>query len=73
MTARVAINGFGRVGRLCLRSMLERHKDHPSVCLRSTICNATIRYLPLGAVIAFRLETDGRGVRLAFALPERSK
>ena len=31
MTARVAINGFGRVGRLCLRSMLERHKDHLSV------------------------------------------
>jgi CBS domain-containing protein len=23
MTARVAINGFGRVGRLCLRSMLD--------------------------------------------------
>lgn len=31
MTARVAINGFGRVGRLCLRSMLERHKDRLSV------------------------------------------
>ena len=31
MTARVAINGFGRVGRLCLRSMLERRKDHFSV------------------------------------------
>ncbi|MGE5307071.1 MAG: type I glyceraldehyde-3-phosphate dehydrogenase [Alphaproteobacteria bacterium] len=31
MAARVAINGFGRVGRLCLRSMLERHKDHLSV------------------------------------------
>jgi glyceraldehyde 3-phosphate dehydrogenase len=31
MIARVAINGFGRVGRLCLRSMLERHKDHLSV------------------------------------------
>ena len=31
MTARVAINGFGRVGRLCLRSMLERHKDDLSV------------------------------------------
>src|SRR5215467_7512112 len=31
MTARVAINGFGRVGRLCLRSMLERHKDELSV------------------------------------------
>jgi len=27
MTARVAINGFGRIGRLCLRSMLQRHKD----------------------------------------------
>jgi glyceraldehyde 3-phosphate dehydrogenase len=31
MIARVAINGFGRVGRLCLRSMLERHRDHLSV------------------------------------------
>jgi glyceraldehyde 3-phosphate dehydrogenase len=31
MTARVAINGFGRVGRLCLRSMLERQKDQLSV------------------------------------------
>jgi len=26
MTARVAINGFGRIGRLTLRTMLERHK-----------------------------------------------
>ena len=31
MIARVAINGFGRVGRLCLRSMLERHKGELSV------------------------------------------
>lgn len=27
MTSRVAINGFGRIGRLCLRSMLQRHKN----------------------------------------------
>lgn len=27
MTTRIAINGFGRIGRLCLRAMLERHKD----------------------------------------------
>jgi len=27
MAARVAINGFGRIGRLCLRAMLERRKD----------------------------------------------
>jgi glyceraldehyde 3-phosphate dehydrogenase len=27
MTARIAINGFGRIGRLCLRNMLARHKD----------------------------------------------
>ena len=26
MTARVAINGFGRIGRLGLRTILERHK-----------------------------------------------
>ena len=31
MTTRVAINGFGRIGRLCLRTMLERHKDVLSV------------------------------------------
>lgn len=31
MTTRIAINGFGRIGRLCLRSMLERHKNLLSV------------------------------------------
>ncbi len=31
MTARIAINGFGRIGRLCLRAMLQRHKDFLSV------------------------------------------
>ena len=31
MVTRVAINGFGRIGRLCLRSMLERHKNLLSV------------------------------------------
>ncbi len=31
MTARVAINGFGRIGRLCLRAMLQRHRDALSV------------------------------------------
>ena len=31
MTPRIAINGFGRIGRLCLRSMLERHKGLFSV------------------------------------------
>ena len=31
MTARIAINGFGRIGRLCLRGMLQRHKDNLSV------------------------------------------
>ena len=31
MTIRIGINGFGRIGRLCLRSMLERHKDLLSV------------------------------------------
>lgn len=31
MAARVAINGFGRIGRLCLRSMIERHKNALSV------------------------------------------
>ncbi len=27
MITRIAINGFGRIGRLCLRAMLERHKS----------------------------------------------
>ncbi|MGB7948363.1 MAG: type I glyceraldehyde-3-phosphate dehydrogenase [Candidatus Binatia bacterium] len=31
MTARVAINGFGRIGRLALRTMLERHKKELNV------------------------------------------
>jgi glyceraldehyde 3-phosphate dehydrogenase len=31
MTARVAINGFGRIGRLGLRTMLERHKKELTV------------------------------------------
>jgi glyceraldehyde 3-phosphate dehydrogenase len=31
MAARVAINGFGRIGRLGLRAMLERHKQELSV------------------------------------------
>ncbi len=31
MAIRIGINGFGRIGRLCLRSMLERHKNQLSV------------------------------------------
>jgi glyceraldehyde 3-phosphate dehydrogenase len=31
MVSRVAINGFGRIGRLCLRAMLQHHKDTLSV------------------------------------------
>jgi glyceraldehyde 3-phosphate dehydrogenase len=31
MAKRVAINGFGRIGRLCLRTMLARHKKDLSV------------------------------------------
>jgi glyceraldehyde 3-phosphate dehydrogenase len=31
MAVKVAINGFGRIGRLCLRTMLERHKQQMSV------------------------------------------
>jgi len=27
MPTRIAINGFGRIGRLCLRAMLERHRN----------------------------------------------
>ncbi|MBI2985609.1 MAG: type I glyceraldehyde-3-phosphate dehydrogenase [Deltaproteobacteria bacterium] len=31
MATRVAINGFGRIGRLCLRTLLQRYKDILSV------------------------------------------
>ena len=31
MTTRVGINGFGRIGRLCLRAMLQRHRETLSV------------------------------------------
>jgi glyceraldehyde 3-phosphate dehydrogenase (phosphorylating) len=31
MTTRVGINGFGRIGRLALRAMIERHKDDLNV------------------------------------------
>jgi glyceraldehyde 3-phosphate dehydrogenase (phosphorylating) len=31
MTARVAINGFGRIGRLTLRTMIERHKTNLTI------------------------------------------
>ena len=31
MAVKVAINGFGRIGRLCLRTMRERHKDQLAV------------------------------------------
>jgi len=31
MTARVAINGFGRIGRLSLRTMIERHRTNLTV------------------------------------------
>ncbi len=31
MMNRIAINGFGRIGRLCVRSMLQRHRDTLSV------------------------------------------
>jgi glyceraldehyde 3-phosphate dehydrogenase len=31
MAAKVGINGFGRIGRLCLRGMLERHKEDLAV------------------------------------------
>jgi glyceraldehyde-3-phosphate dehydrogenase/erythrose-4-phosphate dehydrogenase len=31
MSTKVAINGFGRIGRLALRAMLERHKQELTV------------------------------------------
>lgn len=51
MSIKVAINGFGRIGRLALRAMLERHKQELTVVavndmadLKPThISSATIR------------------------------
>ena len=31
MSAKIAINGFGRIGRLALRAMTEQHKDDLTV------------------------------------------
>jgi len=31
MSAKIAINGFGRIGRLALRAMIERHRDDLNV------------------------------------------
>jgi glyceraldehyde 3-phosphate dehydrogenase len=31
MAARVAINGFGRIGRLTVRTILERHKTNLTI------------------------------------------
>ncbi|HET8563436.1 MAG TPA: glyceraldehyde 3-phosphate dehydrogenase NAD-binding domain-containing protein, partial [Candidatus Binatia bacterium] len=41
MTARIAINGFGRIGRLALRAMLERHKKGLSVVAVNDMADLT--------------------------------
>lgn len=65
MTARVAINGFGRIGRLGLRTILERHKKDPTVERRSWR-NAQPR--------ALRHPNAGtRALFLDFELPEPRK
>ena len=43
MTARVAINGFGRIGRLGLRTILERHKKDLTIVAINDM--ADLRYL----------------------------
>ncbi|MGH7826197.1 MAG: type I glyceraldehyde-3-phosphate dehydrogenase [Candidatus Binatia bacterium] len=66
MAKRVAINGFGRIGRLCLRTMLERHKDNLSVVAVNDMAdlqtNAHLfRYDSTYGVFPGRVET-GEGI-----------
>ncbi|MCY4487019.1 MAG: type I glyceraldehyde-3-phosphate dehydrogenase [Deltaproteobacteria bacterium] len=42
MTTRVAINGFGRIGRLGLRAILERHRDRLSVVAINDIADLEV-------------------------------
>lgn len=39
MPTRIGINGFGRIGRLCLRAMLQRQKKHLSVVAVNDMAN----------------------------------
>jgi len=42
MTTRVAINGFGRIGRLSLRAMLQRHRESLSVVAINDIADVEV-------------------------------
>jgi glyceraldehyde 3-phosphate dehydrogenase len=41
MTVKVAINGFGRIGRLCLRTMRQRHSDELAVVAINDMADLT--------------------------------
>jgi glyceraldehyde-3-phosphate dehydrogenase/erythrose-4-phosphate dehydrogenase len=43
MAVKVAINGFGRIGRLSLRAMLERHRDDLNVV---AVTSSRLAFLP---------------------------
>jgi len=51
MTARVAINGFGRIGRLTLRAMLERHKQELNVVAMNIVPTSTGAAKAIGLVM----------------------
>ena len=66
MTARVAINGFGRIGRLTLRTMLERHKKELNVVAINDMADLhtnahLLRYDSTYGIFAGKIEV-GEGV-----------
>src|ERR1700746_3748656 len=40
MSTRIAINGFGRIGRLAMRAMIERHEDELTVVAVNDMADA---------------------------------
>ncbi|MDQ2817094.1 MAG: type I glyceraldehyde-3-phosphate dehydrogenase [Candidatus Eremiobacteraeota bacterium] len=75
MEGRVAINGFGRIGRQCLRALFERHPGVEIVAVNDLVDVATAAHLfkhdsnygnypGTVAHSAGKLEIDGRSLRL---------
>jgi glyceraldehyde 3-phosphate dehydrogenase len=66
MPTRVAINGFGRIGRLALRAMIDRHKGDLMVVAINDMANLhtnahLFRYDSTYGIFPGRIET-GEGV-----------
>jgi len=66
MSAKIAINGFGRIGRLALRAMIERHRDDLNVVAINDMAdlhtNAVLfRYDSTYGIFPGKIET-GEGV-----------